>query len=354
MKVYRVSLPSLPSLPHLRARLSIALVVATGLLAQYGCDGLAEADPDLAARTPTAARQALLTASSAREIYRGLAAALVQDDAYYFVGIAADEMAGTPGGLLRIERADTSKQLVLSEQGQYPVGLALDTTDVYVADMFAGTVARLPKTGGAPRVLVSGLDAPSSVFVDAKNVYFTTASAVRRVPKGGGAITTIATRQDSPGDVVADGKYVFWSTYTSVVRAPLAGGPSVVIARASGAVPGIAIDTSTVYFIDNPAYGLTGVVKSIPKVGGKVSVVASEQAIPMDLAVDGTNVYWANSALADLYTDAGSVVRWSKGAASPVTVADAQWAPMVVSARGGNVAWIAQGEDMIPTVLVLE
>ncbi len=300
----------------------------------------------------TVAEQALTSEPST--IYNGPVSAIAQDDKYIFLGAATD-MDHTTGGIIRVDRANPSNQVTIADGSNpdvYPGSIALDDSYVYYSDTFAGTVKRVPKSGGSTTVIANQQTEPRSVFVDSKNLYFATSAEVKRVAKGGGTPTTIAWHQESANDVVADSKYVYWATYHTVARAPIAGGASVTIARTDGAIPAIAIDSSSVYFVDNPSYGLVGSIRSVPKIGGKVTTVATNQSIPMDLAVDGSYVYWANSALTDYYTNAGSVVRWTKGS-SPVTIADKQWGPLLVTARGSSVVWVNVGETGSGTVVAV-
>lgn len=61
----------------------------------------------------------------------------------------------------------------------------------------------------------------------------------------------------------------------------------------TGAVSDLASDGTTVFFLDYNGGG----VYSVPIGGGPVTTLASGQANPIDIAVDGTTVYWLNSPL---------------------------------------------------------
>jgi hypothetical protein len=85
------------------------------------------------------------------------------------------------------------------------------------------SVMRVPKTGGAASVVVSGLTAPSNLAVDASHVYFTLGAipgatqAVMRVPKAGGAAEALYTGS-ATGALVVDTHSVYWAAKNALMR----------------------------------------------------------------------------------------------------------------------------------------
>jgi hypothetical protein len=103
---------------------------------------------------------------------------------------------------------------------QYATALATDASNVYwTASPTAstGTVLQEPLDGGSPVTLVSNLDEPDAIAVDATNVYFATGGSgngtVARVPIGGGTPTTLATGQSEPVGIALNSTTVFWVTF---------------------------------------------------------------------------------------------------------------------------------------------
>ena len=64
----------------------------------------------------------------------------------------------------------------------------------------------MPIEGGSPTTLVSGLEGPTTVVVDATSVYFTDSEAgtVEKVALGGGTPKVLATGQDYPIGIAVD------------------------------------------------------------------------------------------------------------------------------------------------------
>ncbi len=60
--------------------------------------------------------------------------------------------------------------------------------------------------------IVTGLQEPQELAVDATHVYWTTAGgAAQRSPIEGGSVETLAEDQESPRAIAVDAEYVFWA-----------------------------------------------------------------------------------------------------------------------------------------------
>jgi len=81
----------------------------------------------------------------------------------------------------------------------------------------------------------------------------------------------------------------------------------------------------------NPAGGGDGKVSTLP-LGGSITVLASGQGDPHDIAVDGTSAYWVN------YGD-GAVRKISIAGGSVKTLASSQSAPAGIAVDTTNVYW---------------
>ena len=180
------------------------------------------------------------------------------------------------------------------------VGLALDGTNIYVADQTAGTVTAVPLGGGSPKTLVTGETSPSAVAVDATDLFFIDATAngaLKRVPLAGGAATTLAQLNTTPGSLALGPSTVYFTTIYAnggEVRSVAKGGGAPASLASNQAFPlSVAVDATNAYWVDNP--GTNGVVSRVALDGGTATQLATGQNSPGSLALDATAIYWANS-----------------------------------------------------------
>ena len=112
-----------------------------------------------------------------------------------------------------------------------------------------------------------------------------------KVPKGGGASSTVVTDLEGPWEVAVDASRVYWATSNTIKSAPLDGGTVSTLAAGYGPTR-IAVDSTRLYWTDTVANG----VLSVPIGGGRVTTLSSTPGSqPQDLAIDATSVYWVNS-----------------------------------------------------------
>jgi hypothetical protein len=197
--------------------------------------------------------------------------------------------------------------------------LAVDNTNVYWTDINDGWVMSCAKAGcDNATVLADGQDGPYGIAVDATNIYWTNFNGgqVLECPIGGcgGVPTVLASGQTDPTFIVSDGTNVYWansgtigcgewngcsgpmvsSAGGQVVRCAVGGcaGVPTVLALDSNDPSGIAVDDTNVYWADFISGNV--LTCAIGGCGGEPIVLASAQTAPFGVAVDGANVYWTN------------------------------------------------------------
>jgi hypothetical protein len=163
-----------------------------------------------------------------------------------------------------------------------------------------------------PEVIVSGLNSPKFLAVDASNVYWTDYSSVSKVSKNDRIVTILAFNLNDPWAIAVDATNVYWSEYYgfAIKKVSINGGAVTTLASA-GNDYGIAIDADNVYW-NNPY------ISKVSKNGGAVTHLAD--SIGTGIAVDSKNVYWTE------YGVGGAVKKVALTGGSEVTIATADFA----------------------------
>jgi hypothetical protein len=195
---------------------------------------------------------------------------------------------------------------------QSPVRLAVDATSVYWTAGGSQTVSRAPKSGGTAKTdLATGIPAPFDIAVDASFAYFTSEGtvansfhdgSVARISLAGGVDAgppvLIASARSRPQALAIDATSIYWvevatgssdGTLESCLLAGCGASPPKVLASNLSSPYAIALDAANVYVSNTNA----GVVAKVSKLGGNLSPLAEGQNLPNGIAVLGTNVYWA-------------------------------------------------------------
>jgi hypothetical protein len=126
-----------------------------------------------------------------------------------------------------------------------------------------------------------------------------------------------------------DSTYVYWGNdgFTAgsgwLGKTPLAGGPTTKLATGLGRVLGIAVDDTDVYFAD--AWQLA--VMKVPLAGGPVTTIATS---PAGFTADATNLYW---------TGAGNVSSVPKAGGATLTLATGLHAPGAIAVDAASAYW---------------
>ena len=145
--------------------------------------------------------------------------------------------------------------------------------------------------------VATGLTAPLGIAVAGSTVYWTSpvSNVVQSAPVGGGTVKMVATGQTGAHGIGASPLNVF-STNTQ--------GGQVMTLHSGAAMPTLISGTETrplniasdgvhLYWVDNTNMGASmGTVAKAPIAGGTVTVLVAGQVFPEGMAVDATSVYW--------------------------------------------------------------
>jgi hypothetical protein len=189
-----------------------------------------------------------------------------------------------------------------------PVVLATDTDPgcCIVADgnyvywvSNAGTgypIRRVPTTGGTPESIDRSDFGVSDMAIKAGVLYWVASDGIYRhdLASASGSATKIASGSPQFSQFGVNSSAVFWADVSGspIHKTPAAGGTTVDFAMTTQAQY-VAADETNVYWSDQDLMG--GSFVMAPVGGGTPTVVATDLTNPGAIAVDGTNVYYANS-----------------------------------------------------------
>jgi hypothetical protein len=153
--------------------------------------------------------------------------------------------------------------------------------------------------------------------------------------------------------VTVDDTHVYWwdDFFRSVKRVPKNGGPVETLATAMTlSVYDIAVDDTHVYLSSLPDDGTfnlgPGEIGAVPKTGGEYLTRAHVQ-FPIALSADNTYVYWANAGTIDPFNgtalDDGSIGRMDKDGGDQRTLAGGLSVPLDVHVDGDDVFFSETG-----------
>lgn len=244
-----------------------------------------------------------------------------------------------------------------------PAAIVTDGQALYWANGGDGTIAWVPTQGlsSSPTLLVSGEDDPRGIAVDASNVYWMNrAGAVRAAPvhpssPGPSGATTLATIDVGPLGLPPIGVAVTSFTDVFVVRTdgtiaqpgsvvmsiPRGGGAAVTVARAPGMPVALALDTQQVYWatalVDpHTSLAVGGTILAAPVGGGGPIVLANDLCGTFcAMALDAGHLYWVvGDAIRAVPLSGGPATTLATVAASPVALAADGDAVYAIDAAG--------------------
>lgn len=227
----------------------------------------------------------------------------------------ASRAANGARSIRRVSKAGGSPEVLVDLAGQYLPSLAADGVDLFYGtrgpDASQDVVARCPadtcgSVGAVP--LATGTTA-TAMAVTAGFVYWLdggTGEVKRCATSGCGGAPSVVTSPPTGASVAPP--FSQWEGFLAVdattvfvgyvgggviAKAPAGGGTAEKIGQATNILNGLAITSSTVFFVETASTYLTTVgIHRIPKAGGAQSLFESTQP-GIAIVADNANVYWS-------------------------------------------------------------
>jgi hypothetical protein len=274
------------------------------------------------------------------------------------------EIVATPGGVFFTAYNDDKVVRLKPDGGTQvigdtnngiggPWGVASDGTDVYIADGYNYAIDKCPIsgcTGGNSAWLTddAGLNRPAYLSLEGNDLYLLDvyAAGVYHTTKAGGSATKLATADTGYyGGYLAgfatDGTRAFWTEpYNGInnVKSILkAGGGGATLVNAGPPVPRSPVVVGAdLYFVSYVSAGSIQRIKADGSEGSPQSV-AGGQLNPIEMATDGTTLYWVNEGTLDgngnatAATTDGQVMRCAVANCQPQAMASNLKAPVSIT-----------------------
>lgn len=196
--------------------------------------------------------------------------------------------SSSDGVVMKVPIAGGAPTVIASNQAN-PHGIAVDANNVYWTT--TNTVSKIPLGGGMPTDIASNQSTWGGIALDANNVYWTTGtSSSGRVMKAslrGGKPVELASAE-TPQDILVDGTSVYWGDRNGagVFGVPIAGGKASPLGI--GQIYNIALSDGFLYWTSGGAR----TIYKAPTTGGKPTKIASGLGDVQGIAVDATSIYW--------------------------------------------------------------
>jgi hypothetical protein len=269
----------------------------------------------------------------------------IASDAYP-VGIAVDatdvywtdwaSVSPAGGRIMKRDLALAGPPIELTSGEAGAFGIAVDATHVYWTNNWTDTVKRVLLDGSGEETMATGQSQARVVRLDANNVYWTSSAGIHRLAKSapGGTYDDLCCNGVT---FALDGAFVY-GVSSGIVSDALADGTMTTLVPGVGYALGMAVDGTNVYWT---IPGL-GQVNAYAFAGGATTTIASGEASPEDIASDGTNVYWV-----DASHTAGAIMRAAVAGGAPVALAWGQRGPSALAVDGTTVYWVNRDDGQV-------
>jgi hypothetical protein len=227
----------------------------------------------------------------------------------YFAG-------GIRGTITKLSKDGGSPETIVTDEKD-PTSIAVDSTGVYWANWSSydnapvadGSIVRSALDGSGVEPLAEGLVYPRGLALDADSIYFVSASdeTLYRLPKSGGTPVALATGLYDPGPPILDQDGVSVRTRSrpeepggpdTIVRVNRDSGEVEVIASQRVSIDGLGVHAGFVYFTSSGGFVScdrpSGVVRRVATGGGAASDLVVEQSDPSLLVVGASGIFFTN------------------------------------------------------------
>ena len=242
------------------------------------------------------------------------------NDTYVYWTTIEDTTFGS-SSLYRVAKGGTTPELVASLGRYFASGLALDSSNAYVAaasfmDM-GGTLTQAPFAGGKSVTLASGdmSQAGETIVTDSTYVYWTATSsatgstdAVNRIAKdgsGGGTPLTLYSTSSSIGGIALAGTQLLVGVTTGLKTVPIAGGAPITFEGSRGYTK-VLVSGAEIYAVS----GKSVYCMPLDQSASPVLLVTATNTISAMLA-DDQSVYWSEAS-STTTTGGGSIRKFAR------------------------------------------
>ena len=134
-------------------------------------------------------------------------------------------------------------------------GITLDNTFIYFS--IGNAILRVPKAGGAPVSIATGLHGVNEMVVNGDRIYLLSfiernvPTLIQAVDKTGSKVDTLIDQQMGANDICIDTDFIYWATPSGIMRAKKDGSDLTRLYEPStGLTERLALDGDFLYFIE--------------------------------------------------------------------------------------------------------
>jgi hypothetical protein len=209
--------------------------------------------------------------------------------------------------------------------------LAMDSAALYLSQLDGGIVTRVPKDGGAAKILAKDVEQLGSIAADDESIYWVGGGKVEILPEKRAPAEPGAQRLEIPRATinVVEGE--------SVWRLAKRGGKPTAIVKGLAFANRLRVDRDAVYWSTMFEPG----IYRAPKRGGPAVRLVSDRRGILDWILDGSNLYWVSGALG---AKAFEIKRVSTTGGAPLALWSGDKAVLALATDATHLYFMAAGQ----------